>query len=109
MKFQDFILQAKNMQEQMQLQFQEFTRLQQEVAKNEYTGSARDEMVRVCVNGFGEVMSIYIDPELFREHPELVGDLIKEATNSANDRVRRTLDDLINLLNKLFMYRGLDR
>ncbi len=109
MKFQDFVQQAKNVQEQMQLHYQEFVKLKQEIDKNQYIGIAQEGDVRVTVNGRGQVISIYIAPEVLAANSDLVAELVKIATNEANYKIQQMIDDLINLLNKLFIYRGFDR
>jgi len=79
--------QAKQLQEKMQA-------MQDEVAAMEIEGSAGGGMVKVTMNGKGEMKALHIDPSLMKpEEAEIVEDLIVTACNDARARADATLQD----------------
>ena len=109
MKFQDFVQQARNAQEKMQEYYKDFGKIQEGLLKNEYTGYAHHQMVKIVLDGYGEIRSIYIDPKVIRDNPEMVADLIKIAHNDAKSRLKEMINNLMNIMQAMFTYRGVDK
>ena len=77
--------QAKELQARMEA-------MQQEVAALEVDGSAGGGLVRVTMNGKGEMRKISIDPSLMKpEEAEIVEDLIVTACNDARAKAEAVL------------------
>jgi DNA-binding YbaB/EbfC family protein len=77
--------QAKELQAKMES-------LQQEVAAMEVGGAAGGGLVKVTMNGKGEMRSISIDPSLMKpEEAEIVEDLIVTAVNDARAKSEAAL------------------
>ncbi|MFQ5466698.1 MAG: YbaB/EbfC family nucleoid-associated protein [Kiloniellaceae bacterium] len=73
--------QAQQMQAKM-------TELQQRLAETELTGDAGGGMVRVTLNGKGEMRAIKIDPALADPNDmEVLEDLVVAATNDAKAKI----------------------
>jgi DNA-binding YbaB/EbfC family protein len=109
MKFQDFMQQAKNTQEKIQEYYKDFCKIQEDLLKDEYTGYAHHKMVKIVLNGYGEIKSIYINPQILIDHPEMVAELIKTAHNDAKSRLKEIIDNLINIMQAMFTYRGIGK
>ena len=77
--------QAKELQAKMES-------LQQEVAAMEVSGSSGGGLVKVTMNGKGEMRSLSIDPSLMKpEEAEIVEDLIVTAVNDARAKSEAAL------------------
>jgi DNA-binding YbaB/EbfC family protein len=77
--------QAKELQSRMEA-------MQQEVAAMEVDGSAGGGLVKVTMNGKGEMRKISIDPSLMKpEEAEIVEDLIVTACNDARAKAEAAL------------------
>ncbi len=77
--------QAKELQAKMEA-------LQQEVAAMEVTGASGGGLVKVTMNGKGEMRAISIDPSLMKpEEAEIVEDLIVTAVNDARAKSEAAL------------------
>jgi hypothetical protein len=77
--------QAKELQSRMEA-------MQQEVAAMEVDGSSGGGLVKVTMNGKGEMRKISIDPSLMKpEDSEIVEDLIVTACNDARAKAEAAL------------------
>jgi DNA-binding YbaB/EbfC family protein len=77
--------QAKELQARMEA-------MQQEVAAMEVDGSSGGGLVKVTMNGKGEMRKISIDPSLMKpEEAEIVEDLIVTACNDARAKAEAAL------------------
>ena len=66
---------------QMQMKMK---KTQEELAKNEYESTSGGGAVKVKVNGANQVVSMTIDPEIFKAgDAEMLQDMILSATNDA--------------------------
>ncbi|GGY22083.1 nucleoid-associated protein [Rhodanobacter panaciterrae] len=72
--------QAQRMQEDMK-------RAQEEIAKQEVTGSAGGGLVSVVMTGSHEVRRVQIDRQTFADDPEMAEDLVAAAVNDAVNKV----------------------
>ncbi|MCX7758880.1 MAG: YbaB/EbfC family nucleoid-associated protein [bacterium] len=59
------------------------SKMQQEMGKMTFEATSANGKVKVTCNGLQEITSIKIDPELLKEDPTLLEDLILVATNEA--------------------------
>jgi DNA-binding YbaB/EbfC family protein len=109
MNFQDFVQQAKNAQEKIQEHYKDFLTIQEGLLKNEYTGYAHNNMVKIVLDGYGEIKLLQIDPKVLSDHPEMVADLIKDAHNDAKSKIKELINKLINIMQSMFTYRGIDK
>lgn len=79
--------QAKQLQEKMQA-------MQEEVAAMSIDGSSGGGLVKVTVNGKGEMQGIRIDPTLLNpQEVEILEDLVLAAANDARTKADATLQD----------------
>ena len=66
---------------QMQMKMK---KTQEELAKNEYESTSGGGAVKVKVNGANQVVSLTIDPEIFKAgDAEMLQDMVLSATNDA--------------------------
>jgi hypothetical protein len=72
--------QAQRMQEDMK-------RAQEEIAKQEVTGSAGGGLVSVVMTGTHEVRRVQIDRQTFADDPEMAEDLVAAAVNDAVNKI----------------------
>ena len=72
---------AKNMQNKMK-------ETQESLKKIEIEGVAGGGAVKVCLNGEGELIKLYISPEIMRENKEILEDLIVAAHSDAKQKVK---------------------
>ncbi len=70
----DLIKQAQQMQKQM-------AKAQEDLKQRVVEGSAGGGMVKCMVNGAQEVLSVKLDPEVLKDDPEMLEDLIAAAVN----------------------------
>ena len=79
---------AKNMQNKMK-------ETQESLKKIEVEGVAGGGSVKVCLNGDGELIKLYISPEIMRENKEILEDLIVAAHSNAKQKVKmKTSEEL---------------
>ena len=79
---------AKNMQHKMK-------EAQESLKKIEVEGVAGGGSVKVCLNGDGELIKLYISPEIMRENKEILEDLIVAAHSNAKQKVKmKTSEEL---------------
>jgi DNA-binding YbaB/EbfC family protein len=79
--------QAKELQARMEA-------MQQEVAAMEVSGASGGGLVKVTMNGKGEMRAIAIDPSLMKpEEAEIVEDLIVTAVNDARAKAEAALSE----------------
>ena len=79
--FSKVLEQAKNMQNKMK-------ETQESIKKIEVEGVAGGGSVKVCLNGDGELIKLYISPEIMRENKEILEDLIVAAHSNAKQKVK---------------------
>ena len=72
---------AKNMQNKMK-------ETQESLKKIEVEGFSGGGSVKVCLNGDGELVKLYISPETMKENKEILEDLIVAAHNDAKKKVK---------------------
>ena len=72
---------AKNIQNKMK-------ETQESLKKIEVEGVAGGGSVKVCLNGDGELIKLYISPEIMRENKEILEDLIVAAHSNAKQKVK---------------------
>lgn len=92
MKMDKLLKQAQKMQAQMAL-------AQEELAKTEVEGTAGGGMVKVKVNGQGDVISVSISPEVVNpEEVDMLEDLVltafKEATAKSHDMANSAMNSV---------------
>jgi DNA-binding YbaB/EbfC family protein len=79
---------AKEMQSKMKESQEKIKAIEQE-------GSAVGESVKVILNGDGEMIKLFISPEIMRESKEIIEDLIIAAHNDAKQKIKlKTSDEL---------------
>lgn len=81
--------------QQMQLKMQ---KAQEELEKQEVTGSAGGGMVTATVTGKKEVKAIKISPEIMEEDIDMVEDLLVAALNQAMQKVDEITQDKMGAL-----------
>ena len=79
--FSKVLKQAKNMQNKMK-------ETQESLKKIEVEGIAGGGSVKVCLNGDGELIKLYISPEIMRENKEILEDLIVAAHSDAKQKIK---------------------
>ena len=79
--FSKVLEQAKNMQNKMK-------ETQESLKKIEVVGVAGGGVIKVFLNGDGELIKIYISPEVMKEEKEILEDLIIAAHNDAKKKVK---------------------
>ena len=76
-----------NMMKQVQQMQAKMEQMQAELEKLEIEGSSGGGMVKVVVNGKGDLQTLVIDPEVVdKEDVEMLQDLILAAINQAKDK-----------------------
>ena len=86
--FSKVLEQAKNMQNKMK-------ETQESIKKIEVEGIAGGGSIKVLLNGDGELIKLYIAPEIMKESKEILEDLIKAAHNNAKQEVKvKTSEEL---------------
>src|SRR5579871_57376 len=89
MNLPEMLQQARKVQEQMQKQLQELR----------VEASSGGGMVRVVMNGQKYVLSLTIDPELWKEHDaEMLQDLVMGAVNQASQKVDEQMQQKVGSL-----------
>ena len=79
--FSKVLEQAKNMQNKMK-------ETQESIKKIEVEGVSGGGTVKVRLNGDGELIKLYISPEVMRENKEILEDLIIAAHSDAKQKVK---------------------
>ena len=80
--FTDLISEAKKMQEKMK-------QTQDALKKIEVEGASGGNVVRIIMNGDGELKKIFLDDTLLKESKEIVEDLIVAAHNDAKSKLKK--------------------
>ena len=80
--FKDLISQAKKMQEKMK-------ETQEALKKIEVEGVSGGNVVKVIMNGDGELKKITFDDALYKESKEIFEDLIVAAHNDAKSKLKK--------------------
>lgn len=90
MKMDKLIKQAQKMQAQMAL-------AQEELAKTEIEGAAGGGMVKVKVNGQGDILSVSISPEVVNpEEVDMLEDLVLTAFKEATKKSRELSENAMS-------------
>lgn len=72
----------------------EMKKIQEEIAKEEVTGSSGGGMVEVTINGKFEVVDVRIEKKLLKgDDAEMLEDLILAAVNSAMSKVQELIKE----------------
>ena len=79
--FSKVLEQAKDMQNKMK-------KTQESLKKIEVEGVAGGGSVKVYLNGDGELIKLYISPEIMKENKEILEDLIIAAHGDAKQKVK---------------------
>jgi len=87
--FTDLISQAKKMQEKMK-------ETQEALKKIEVEGISGGNVVKVIMNGEGELKKITIEDVLLKESKEIVEDLIVAAHNDAKSKLKKKTTEEIS-------------
>ena len=87
--FSDLISQAKKMQEKMK-------ETQEALKKIEVEGIAGGNLVKIVMNGDGELKKITFDDSLFKESQEIFQDLIIAAHNDAKSKLKKKTSEEIS-------------
>ena len=61
---------------------------QEVIKKIEVTGNSGGDLVRVKLNGEGEMTEIYLSDELLKEEKAIIEDLIVAAQNNAKSKIK---------------------
>ena len=86
--FSKVLEQAKNIQDKMK-------ETQESIKKIEVEGIAGGGSVKVYLNGDGELIKLYISPEIMRENEKILEDLIIAAHGDAKQKVKnKTSEEL---------------
>ncbi len=71
-------------------------KMQEEMQKQEFEGSAGGGMVKIVLNGENELVSIKIDPEVvIAQEVEMLEDLVLAAHAAAQQKVKETSDSAL--------------
>ena len=81
--------QAKEMQSKM-------AKAQEEVKLLEEEGSAGGGLIKICINGKRELISVEIDDEVLKEEKDIVEDLILVAVNQAMSNINKKIEDTMS-------------
>ena len=87
--FTDLITQAQKMQEKIK-------ETQEALKKIEVEGISGGDMVRVLMNGDGELKKISLNDNLLKESKEIVEDLIVAAHNDAKSKLKKKTSEEIS-------------
>ena len=71
---------------------------QEKIKKIEADGVAGGDKVKITINGDGEIINIFISPEIMTEPKELLEDLIIAAHKNAKDSLKQKTSDEISKL-----------
>ena len=87
--FTDLISQAKKMQERMK-------ETQESLKKIEVEGISGGDVVKVIMNGEGELKKVFFHDALFKEPKEIIEDLIVAAHNDAKSKLKKKTSEEIS-------------
>ena len=87
--FSDLLTQAKKMQEKMK-------ETQEALKKIEVEGVSGGNVVKVTMNGDGELKKIFLDDSLLKESKEIIEDLIVAAHNDAKSKLKKKTTEEIS-------------
>ena len=87
--FTDLITQAKKMQEKMK-------EAQEALKKIEVEGISGGNVIRIIMNGDGELKKIFLDKNLLKESKEIIEDLIIAAHNDAKSKLKKKTSEEIS-------------
>ena len=87
--FNDLISQAKKMQEKMK-------KTQEALKKIEVEGVSGGNVVKIIMNGDGELKKVYFDESVFKESKEVLEDLIVAAHNDAKSKLSKKTSEEIS-------------
>tara|TARA_B000000460_G_C21362602_1_gene326037 strand:- start:272 stop:592 length:321 start_codon:yes stop_codon:yes gene_type:complete len=87
--FSDLVSQAKKMQEKMK-------ETQEVLKKIEVEGISGGNIVRVIMNGDGELKKISLDDKLLKESKQIIEDLIVAAHNDAKIKLKKKTSEEIS-------------
>ena len=87
--FKDLLSQAKKMQDKMK-------ETQDALKKIEVEGLAGGNVVKVVMNGEGELKKITFDDNLLKEPKEIIEDLIVAAHNDAKSKLKKKTSEEIS-------------
>tara|TARA_B100001123_G_C15108443_1_gene946453 strand:+ start:172 stop:492 length:321 start_codon:yes stop_codon:yes gene_type:complete len=87
--FTDIISQAKKMQEKMK-------ETQEALKKIEVEGTSGGNIVKIVMNGDGELKKITFDDSLFKESKEIFQDLVIAAHNDAKSKLKKKTSEEIS-------------
>ena len=87
--FNDLISQAKKMQEKMK-------KTQEALKKIEVEGVSGGNLVKVIMNGDGELKKIHLDDNLLKEPKEIIEDLVVAAHNDAKSKLKKKTSEEIS-------------
>ena len=87
--FTDLITQAKKMQEKMK-------EAQELLKKIEVEGISGGSIVRIIMNGDGELKKITFDESVYKESKEILEDLIVAAHNDAKSKLKKKTSEEIS-------------
>ena len=87
--FNDLISQAKKMQEKMK-------KTQEALKKIEVEGVSGGNLVKVIMNGDGELKKVDFDESVFKESKEVLEDLIVAAHNDAKSKLSKKTSEEIS-------------
>jgi len=87
--FSNLLSEAKKMQEKMK-------ETQEVLKKIEVEGVSGGNVVKLTMNGEGELKKIFIDDSLLKESKEIIEDLIVAAHNDAKSKLKKKTTDEIS-------------
>ena len=61
-------------------------KIQKDIESQVFIGEAAGGMLKLGINGKGEASGVTLDPELLKESPEMLADVIAAAINDAHRR-----------------------
>ncbi len=69
---------------------------QEKIKKIEVEGVSGGDRVKIKINGEGEILNIFISPDLLKEPKDLLEDLIMAAHKNAKDSLKQKTTDEIS-------------
>ena len=87
--FSKILDKAKELEEKMK-------ESQQNIKKISVEGISGSQSVKVTLNGDGEMIKIYISPEILKEDKSIIEDLITAAHNNAKEKLKAKTSEEIS-------------